>query len=113
METASLQTLADELLARAGDSHARRASRTVIGGRSHRMRQTVVALCGGAELAEHETPGEATLFVLAGHVELVAGEESWQARRGDLIDIPPRRHSLLARQDSAVLLTALPREFVT
>ena len=58
---------------------------------------------------EHENPGEASLYVITGRVELRAGRDSWQARTGDLVEIPPVRHSLLAIEDSAVLLTAVPR----
>lgn len=105
----SLAATARELLEAAGRSRARRAARTVIGGHEYRMRQTVVALLADAALAEHETPGEATLYVVTGRVELIAGTDSWQGRSGDLIEIPPQRHSLRAIEDSAVLLTAIPR----
>lgn len=104
----SLDATAREQLEAAGRSEARRASSTVVGGHDHVMRQTVVALLAGAVLAEHENPGEATLYVIRGRVELAAGAESWQARAGDLIEIPPARHSLTAVEDSAVLLTAVP-----
>lgn len=107
----SLDAMARELLDAAGHSSARRAARTVIGGHEYLMRQTVVALAADASLAEHETPGEATVYVIKGRVELVAGDLSWQARSGDLIEIPPQRHSLHALEDSAVLLTAVPREY--
>ena len=60
-------------------------------------------------LDEHENPGEATLYVITGRVELTAGADSWHARTGDLVEIPPVRHGLLAVEDSAVLLTAVPR----
>jgi quercetin dioxygenase-like cupin family protein len=60
-------------------------------------------------LAEHENPGEATLYVISGRVELSVGADSWQGRSGDLVEIPPARHSLLAVENSAVLLTAVPR----
>ena len=69
----------------------------------------MVALTAGAELAEHDNPGEATLYVITGRVELHAGADSWQARTGDLVEIPPARHSVVAIEDSAVLLTAVPR----
>lgn len=109
MHKHSLDALARELLDDAGRSEAARAATTVVGGHEHVMRQTVVALKAGSQLSEHENPGEATLYVITGRVELTAGEESWQARSGDLVEIPPARHGLLALEDSAVLLTAVPR----
>ena len=105
----SLDATGREQLEAAGRVDARRASSTVVGGHDHVMRQTVVALLAGAALAEHENPGEATLYVISGRVELAAGGESWQGRAGDLIEIPPVRHSLTALEDSAVLLTAVPQ----
>lgn len=104
-DTRTLTGLVDELSddARAGDSG--RAARTVHGGAGHALRQTVIALAAGHELAEHESPGEATLQVLRGSVRLVSGTRQWDLGAGDLVAIPPERHSLAASQDSAVLLT--------
>ncbi|MGH3265079.1 MAG: cupin domain-containing protein [Sciscionella sp.] len=107
----SLDATARELLDAAGGSSANRAARTVVGGHEHTMRQTVIALLAGAALTEHESPGEATIYVISGQVELRAGTESWLADSGDLVEIPPQRHSLRAHEDSVVLLTAVPREY--
>jgi quercetin dioxygenase-like cupin family protein len=109
MQKLSLDAVAREQLEAAGRTAAARAATTVVGGHEHVMRQTVVGLKAGAELAEHENPGEATLQVLLGRVELAADGEVWQARSGDLIEIPPSRHSVRAIEDSVVLLTAVPR----
>lgn len=105
----SLDATAREQLDAARRSAAHRASETVVGGHEYVMRQTVVALAEGATLAEHENPGEATIYVISGRVELTAGADTWQARTGDLIEIPDARHSLRAVEDSAILLTAVPR----
>jgi quercetin dioxygenase-like cupin family protein len=109
MQKLSLDAVARAQLEAAGRSAAARAASTIVGGHEHVMRQTVVALKAGAELSEHENPGEATLYVILGRVELRADADVWQARTGDLIEIPPARHSVLAVEDSAVLLTAVPR----
>ena len=106
----SLEATAREQLEAARRADAHRAASTVVGGHEHVMRQTVVALVAGAALAEHGNPGEATVQVLSGRVEIVAGADRWEARAGDLVEIPPMRHSLHAVEDSAVLLTAVPRE---
>ena len=105
MEQTSLATLADEQIAVARESHSGRAAHTVYGGHEHALRQTLIALVAGQELAEHESPGEATLQVLRGHVRLSSGAESWEGRTGDYAVIPPDRHALAALEDSVVLLT--------
>lgn len=69
------------------------------------MRQTVIALRGGSRLSEHENPGEATVQVLHGRVELTAGQDTWNGLPGDLLVVPDSRHALEAIEDSVVLLT--------
>ena len=110
MQKLSLDALAREQLELARRAPARRASTTVVGGHERAMRQTLIALLAGSALDEHENPGEASLVVLRGRVELSAGADHWDARAGDLVEIPPARHTLVAHEDSAVLLTAVPRE---
>jgi quercetin dioxygenase-like cupin family protein len=105
MRKLSLDALAREHLARAREASAGRSAETVFGGHERTLRQTLVALTAGSALAEHENPGEATAHVLSGRVQLHAGDDSWDGRAGDLIAIPPTRHSLLAVEDAVVLLT--------
>jgi quercetin dioxygenase-like cupin family protein len=109
MQKLSLEALGREQLEAAGRSKAARSATTVVGGHEHVMRQTLVALKAGAELSEHENPGEATLYCLHGRVDLSTDEDTWQARSGDLVEIPQARHSVKAVEDSIVLLTAVPR----
>lgn len=105
MQKFSLEALARELLERATGSSTGRTAETVYGGHEHVLRQTLVAMTAGTSLAEHDSPGEATLFVLRGRVRLRTSDASWDGRDGDLIVIPPQRHSLEALEDSAVVLT--------
>lgn len=105
MNHVSLDAVAREQLQRAARSGNGRSAETVYGGHEKVLRQTVIALTAGAELAEHENPGEATLTVIVGRVELVGQDASWGGRAGDLLVIPDQRHSLRAVDDSAVLLT--------
>lgn len=65
----------------------------------------MLALLAGHELAEHDSPGQATLQVLAGHVRLTVGDDAWDGKTGDYVEIPPQRHALQAIEDSAVMLT--------
>jgi quercetin dioxygenase-like cupin family protein len=105
MRKLSLDALAREQLEAARRSTAGRAAHTVVGGHENVMRQTVIALLAGRELAEHVSPGEATVHVLLGRVRIVSGGDAWEGRRGDLLIVPPDSHSLEALEDAAVLLT--------
>lgn len=107
IESTSLTSIGEELLDRAGASTAGRAAGTVHGGGGSALRQTVLALVAGQELAEHDSPGEATLHVLRGRVRLAAGDDAWEGGTGELATIPPQRHSLVALEDSVILLTVV------
>ena len=112
MRKLSLDAVGREQLASARAAPAARSATTVFGGHEHALRQTVIALLKDASLAEHDNPGEATLYVLSGRVELAAGPDRWQARRGDLLIVPDVRHTLDALEDSVVVLTAVPRAHI-
>ena len=105
MNKLSLDAIAREQLERAKDASSGRSSSTVFGGHEQVLRQTVVALREGSSLTEHNSPGEATIIVLSGRVRLSAGSTSWEGRKGDLLVIPPERHSLEALKDTVVVLT--------
>lgn len=107
MDSLTLTDLAREQVDTARAASSGRSARTVHGGGEHALRQTVMALAAGYGLGEHESPGEATLQVLAGRVRLTVGEESWEGGVGDYVIIPPRRHGLDAIEDAAVLLTVV------
>lgn len=109
MEKLSLTATARTVLADARASTSGRSARTVYGGHEHTLRQTLIALTAGAALAEHDSPGEATLQVLEGRVRLVCGDDSWDGAPGALLTIPDARHSLEADDDSVVLLTVATR----
>ena len=105
MHKLSLDAIARQHLEKAAKASTGRSATTVYGGHEHVLRQTLVALAAGTWLTEHENPGEATLFVVHGRVRLHADPDTWEGRSGDLLIIPPKRHSLEALEDSAVLLT--------
>ena len=105
MQKMSLQALAHSQLDLAAAAPSGRSAHTVYGGHEHVLRQTLIALTAGTSLSEHENPGEATIHVLSGRVRLLAGDDSWDGREGDLIVIPPVRHSLHATESAVVLLT--------
>ncbi|HEY4992443.1 MAG TPA: cupin domain-containing protein [Nakamurella sp.] len=101
----SLEALAREQQQRAAAASSGRSARTVWGGHEHVLRQTLIALTANSSMSEHENPGEATLQVIIGRVRLAADGNQWDGRQGDLLFMPPARHSLLALEDAVVLLT--------
>lgn len=105
MKKRSLDALARTQLEAAGAAESGRAAVTVFGGHANTLRQTLIALIAGRELGEHGSPGEATLHVLRGRVRLLAGDDVWNGRQGDLLEVPNRSHSLQAVEDAVVLLT--------
>lgn len=109
MSPSCLTTVAEEQLRLARAAPHGRHAHTVYGGSGHALRQTVLAIVAGQFLAEHDSPGDATLQVLRGQVRLAVGDESTTGGQGDLLVVPPARHSLHADQDSVVLLTVAVR----
>jgi len=105
MQKISIEALARQQLLAATSASSGRAADTVFGGHEKVLRQTVVGMASGTVMAEHESPGDATVYVLSGRVRLIVGENSWQARTGDLLIMPQARHSLEAEEDAAILLT--------
>ncbi|TQF74091.1 LuxR family transcriptional regulator [Rhodococcus spelaei] len=105
MDKKSLTAVARQQLKLAAAASSGRSSQTIYGGHQRSLRQTVVALRAGEALAEHDSPGEATLLVLSGTLSLVAGDDSWKGSTGDMLIIPASRHSVEALEDVAFLLT--------
>lgn len=98
-----LPTQVEQLLAAARRHPAGRSSRTVVTAGS--MRVTMIALLAGASLAEHESPGAATLQVLSGDAVLHTDSRVWQLAEGALVALPNERHGLQAKVDTVALLT--------
>lgn len=107
MDVTSLSQLAEEHLAVAHQARSGRSSHTLYGGREHSLRQTVIALIAGQGLAEHANPGQATLQVLKGRVQLSATGQETELRTGDHAAIPEAPHALDAVEDSVVILTVV------
>ena len=104
MNKLSLDAVARGQLKAAAGAASGRSAETVYGGHERVLRQTLIALTAGSTMAEHQSPGDATLLVV-GRIRLSSGSEAWEGRPGDLIVIPPARHALEALEDSVVLLT--------
>jgi quercetin dioxygenase-like cupin family protein len=105
MQKMSLDALAREHSNRAASESTGRSSTTVYGGHERVLRQTLIALAAGRSMSEHENPGEATVVVFKGRVRLVAKDDAWDGRSGDMIVVPEVRHSIEAIENSVMLLT--------
>lgn len=103
MALISLQSKGEEQLERARQASNGRASETVHHG--SRLRQTLLALTAGTRLGEHQSPGDATVLCLRGHVVLNVGDRGVDIPQGGLVDVPKQRHDLVAKEDSVVVLT--------
>ena len=106
-DVVALGDLADALLADLPNHNAGRAAKTILSGTV--MRATLIALKGGEEMAEHDSPPAATLQVLRGDVTLRSGTRSWRLGPGHLAPIPPERHGVVAHDDSVILLSVALR----
>lgn len=104
-EPINLPQAAAELLQSAHASPAGRAGRTLIRGAGAPLKQALLALVAGQSLAEHESPGAATLHVLTGTVRMTGGRDDVELHRGDHAAIPAVRHSVDALDDAVVLIT--------
>ena len=98
-----LPSLAAELLDRARESSSGRAAKQVYAVGP--LRAVVIGLTEGGQLAEHNAPPAATLQCVSGNARLVAGDRSWVVTPGQLVAIPPERHSVDALSDCALLLS--------
>jgi quercetin dioxygenase-like cupin family protein len=106
-ETVVLADLADEMIRDLPREGAGRSARTIVTGTA--MRATMIALAEGHELSEHDAPPAATLHVVRGRIRLRAGDREWPLEAGQLVPIPPQRHSVHADSDAAFLLTVALR----
>jgi hypothetical protein len=66
----NLATVAAELLERAAAAPAGRAALTLVAGSGAPLKQTMLALQRGQQLADHDAPGAATLQVVRARVGL-------------------------------------------
>lgn len=101
----TLVDLGDEVLAQARELQTGRSARTLTPGAGARLKQTLMALTEGAELAEHRAPGSATIQVLRGEVHLRSSATTLELSAGQWAPIPDETHDLRAMTDATLLLT--------
>lgn len=101
-----LHVAADELLDEARvPSGGGRAARTLTPGDGAPLKQTLLALQAGRQLAEHRAPGAATLMVLRGRATLTWEDQTVALVEGHWAVIPAAAHALRAEEDAVMLLT--------
>lgn len=70
------------------------------------LRQSILALRAGEELAEHNSPPAASMYVLRGRVQ-VTGQDQSEYSAGELNALTHVRHGVRALEDSVFLLTTV------
>jgi quercetin dioxygenase-like cupin family protein len=93
------------LLEEARAARSGRAGRTLTPGAGAPLKQALLALTTGTVLADHESPGDATLHVLRGRLRVTAGEQEILLEAGGYAPIPPMRHGVEALEDAVALIT--------
>ncbi len=102
---AHLDRCADEHLAAAQASPNGRSAELLV--HDGVLRQSILALTAGTELAEHNSPHAASLQVLRGQVTVTGFESTDPLRAGELTVLTHHRHSVTALEDSVFLLTTV------
>lgn len=101
-----LRDVAGTMLAKALTSSAGRGAEQVV--HDGPLRQTVMALRAGTELAEHDAPPAATLQLLRGRVRVLKrGQLAEELTPGELLSLTGSRHTVEAVEDSVFLLTTV------
>lgn len=103
MAEMTLESVGTDQLEAARQSSSGRSAKTLHSG--HRLRQTLIAMTAGTRLAEHQSPGDATLLCLRGRVTLNMPAGPVTIPEGALLDVPAQRHDVVAEQDSMIILT--------
>lgn len=92
-------------LAAARDSERGRSAELVL--HDGHLRQTIIALTGGTELAEHNAPSAASLQVLRGRLRITDAEGGAEVPTGVLHLLTHERHAVVALEDAVFLLTTV------
>jgi quercetin dioxygenase-like cupin family protein len=103
-----LEAAGQQLLDEARGMAAGRAARSLTPGPHAALTQTLLALCSGRELSEHEANGPATIQLLQGTASITSDDGVLELQRGQWAPIPASRHNLRAGDDVVALLTVAP-----
>lgn len=105
MQKISIEALVRKQLHTATTAGSGRAAETVYGGHERTLRQTVIGVLKGTLLVANDNKDEATVYVVQGRVRMLVGGVNWEGRSGDLLIVPPGRHSFEALEDSGLLMS--------
>lgn len=100
----TFQSAARELMAEARSNENGRAARLLI--HDGPLRQTLLALTAGTQLAEHNSPPAASILVLEGRLAVTA-QETDELSQGQIAALTHHRHGVTAHEDSVFLLTTV------
>jgi len=101
-----LPMLTDTHLAAARASERGRSAELVL--HDGELRQTIIALTAGTELAEHNAPPAASLQVLRGRLRITGGGDAGaEVPAGVLHLLTHERHAVVALEDAVFLLTTV------
>jgi len=104
----NLNEVGAKLMSEAREHDAGRSAVTLTPSDGGPLKQTLIALCAGAELSEHPSPGPAAIHVLTGTGTLTHGGEELSISAGSWAPIPLEKHGLRADEDLLALLTVVP-----
>lgn len=110
MNKLSLQAKGRELSRIAADASSGRAADTIFGGHDKRLRQTVIALRAGAEMSMNESPDEASLIVISGHIWLIGDDTKWFGREWSYLIVEPGSFRIRADTDASMVLTVATKD---
>lgn len=102
---AELDDLVAEHLEKAKTAPHRRSATAVL--KDGRLRQTLMALDAGSQLADHTKPEAATLLVLQGTVTVRWADGEQEVGHGGLFVVPDAVHNVVATEPAAFLLTTI------
>src|SRR5699024_1221208 len=110
MHKLSLQAKGRELSRFAADASSGRAADTIFWGHDKRLRQTVFALRAGAEMSMNESPDEASLIVISGHIWLIGDETKWFGREWSYLIVEPGSFRIQADTNASMVLTVATKD---
>jgi quercetin dioxygenase-like cupin family protein len=102
-----LEELGAQVLDEARGHGNGRSALTLTPGEGGPLKQTLLGIRAGEELAEHPTPGPASIHVLTGRATLTVDGQEQQLEAGTWAPIPRQRHGLRADDDVVALLTVV------
>jgi quercetin dioxygenase-like cupin family protein len=103
-----LSAVGDRLLDEARANANGRSAVTLTPSEGGPLKQTLLAIAGGRELAEHPAPGPSSIQIVRGAGVLTCDGNELRLTAGQWAPVPLERHTLRAEEDLVALLTVAP-----